>query len=163
MPQAQALTPKQENFCLVYMETGNASEAYRQSYNAENTKPAVINVKASELLKHGKISVRIADLKQAIAKKTAITVDSLSNDLEEDRQLAHKEGQAGAAVSATMGKAKLHGLVDRQDPRQGAGIEIYGTREERDFMLAKLLGTPNEPKTIDITPDSPDLDKLPKS
>lgn len=23
------LTPKQENFCLVYLETGNASEAYR--------------------------------------------------------------------------------------------------------------------------------------
>ncbi|SQE31532.1 Terminase small subunit [Mannheimia haemolytica] len=26
------LTPKQEAFCLAYIETGNASEAYRQAY-----------------------------------------------------------------------------------------------------------------------------------
>jgi phage terminase small subunit len=41
-----ALTVKQENFCLAYMETGNASEAYRRAYNAGKMKPAVINVKA---------------------------------------------------------------------------------------------------------------------
>ena len=28
------LTQKQENFCLAYIETGNASEAYRKAYNA---------------------------------------------------------------------------------------------------------------------------------
>ena len=26
------LTPKQEKFCQVFIETGNASEAYRQAY-----------------------------------------------------------------------------------------------------------------------------------
>ena len=30
------LTPKQEKFAQVYVECGNASEAYRQAYNAEN-------------------------------------------------------------------------------------------------------------------------------
>ena len=35
-----SLTPKQEAFCLAYMETGNASEAYRRAYDADNMKPA---------------------------------------------------------------------------------------------------------------------------
>ena len=30
------LTPKQEGFCQNYIETGNASEAYRLNYNAQN-------------------------------------------------------------------------------------------------------------------------------
>lgn len=29
------MTPKQDKFCMLYIELGNASEAYRQSYNAE--------------------------------------------------------------------------------------------------------------------------------
>jgi len=29
---AKELTPKQEKFCQVYIETGNATEAYRQAY-----------------------------------------------------------------------------------------------------------------------------------
>ena len=29
------LTPKQEAFILAYLETGNASEAYRRAYNDE--------------------------------------------------------------------------------------------------------------------------------
>ena len=41
------LTPKQENFCLAYLETSNASEAYRRAYDSENMKPESINVNAS--------------------------------------------------------------------------------------------------------------------
>lgn len=29
----RGLTPKQEKFCQLYIELGNASEAYRQSYD----------------------------------------------------------------------------------------------------------------------------------
>jgi len=36
------LTPKQQKFCYKYIETGNASKAYRQSYDTENMKPATI-------------------------------------------------------------------------------------------------------------------------
>ena len=38
------LTPKQERFCQVYIETGNASEAYRAAYNAEKMKPESVAV-----------------------------------------------------------------------------------------------------------------------
>ena len=52
------LTPKQEGFCLSYIETGNASEAYRRNYNAENMAEATINSRAYELLQNGEITVR---------------------------------------------------------------------------------------------------------
>ena len=33
---ARPLTEKQEAFCRAFVETGNASEAYRRSYDAKN-------------------------------------------------------------------------------------------------------------------------------
>ncbi len=48
------LTPKQEAFALAYVETGNASEAYRYAYDAGNMKLASVNRKAKELLGTGK-------------------------------------------------------------------------------------------------------------
>jgi len=47
------LTPKQEKFCNLYLETGNASEAYRSSYSASRMKPETIHRRAKELLDHG--------------------------------------------------------------------------------------------------------------
>nr|WP_321328489.1 terminase small subunit [Alcaligenes faecalis] len=110
-----ALTPKQEAFALAYVETGNASEAYRRSYNAEKMKPEVIAVKASELLAHGKVSVRVKELQADLAERHKLTVDDLLRELEEARTaaLTAETAQSSAAVAATMGKAKLLGL-DKQ-------------------------------------------------
>lgn len=105
------LTPKQEKFCYSYIETGNASEAYRRSYNAERMKPEVVAVKASELLAKGKIAVRIEALRGELRQRHEITVDDLVAELEEARKLAFETDKAAAAVQATMGKAKLLGLV----------------------------------------------------
>lgn len=105
------LTPKQERFCYSYIETGNASEAYRRSYNAERMKPEVVAVKASELLAKGKIAVRIEALRGELRQRHEITVDDLVAELEEARKLAFETDKAAAAVQATMGKAKLLGLV----------------------------------------------------
>ena len=59
---AKKLTPKQESFCLAYIETGNASEAYRQAYDAKNMKPETINRKAKVELDKGKIRARVEEL-----------------------------------------------------------------------------------------------------
>jgi phage terminase small subunit len=109
------LTPKQENFCLTYIETGNASEAYRMSYNTAKMKPDSVNRKAKELMDNVKISARLEELRQPIMQRHNVTVDSLIGELEEARQaaLTAETPQAGAAVGATMGKAKLCGL-DKQ-------------------------------------------------
>lgn len=106
------LTQKQENFCLAYIETGNASEAYRSAYNAENMKSETIHVKACELLKKGNVAVRLDELRTKAIKRNEITVDDLVKELERARIAALAAGtvQASAAISATMGKAKLLGF-----------------------------------------------------
>ena len=68
-----ALTPKQEKFCLAYLKTGNASEAYRQAYAADGMKPATINVKACELLANGKIAARLEELTRAATTSAVMT------------------------------------------------------------------------------------------
>lgn len=53
---------------------------------------------------------RVSEIQIKVAKKVEITVESLAAELEEARSLAIGEKQTSAAVSATMGKAKLFGL-----------------------------------------------------
>ena len=105
------LTPKQEAFCYGYIETGNASEAYRQAYNTEKMKPESVNSKAYQLLQQVKITARLDELWAEHKKRHEITVDTLVSELEEARKLAFETDKASAAVQATMGKAKLLGLV----------------------------------------------------
>lgn len=68
-----ALTPKQEAFCLAYLKTGNASEAYRQAYAAKNMKAATVNRKAKDLLDHGKITARLTELNQSAVTDSVMT------------------------------------------------------------------------------------------
>jgi len=110
-----ALTPKQEKFAQVYVQAGNASEAYRQAYNAERMKPESIASKASVLLKQGNVSSRVNEIRAELAKRNTVTLDTLLRELEEARGVAlgAETPQSSAAVAATMGKAKLLGL-DKQ-------------------------------------------------
>ena len=113
-----ALTIKQEKFCMVYVETGNASEAYRQAYNCENMKEATINRNAKMMIDDNKISTRVKELKSGHTKRHELTIDDLVKQLEEARQVALtlENPQCSAAISATMGTAKLLGLVtDKQE------------------------------------------------
>lgn len=113
-----SLTQKQEMFAIAYIETGNASEAYRRAYNAANMKPESINVNACKLLADAKVAQRVDDLRKAQVERLSLTVDDLIAELDEARQIAltAAKPQSSAAVSATLGKAKLLGmLVDKVD------------------------------------------------
>lgn len=108
-----ALTPKQEAFALAYVETGNASEAYRRSYSAAKMKPASVAVNASKLLADAKVALRVQALQAKAVERHEITVDDLIRELEEARTAAsnQEKPQAAAMVAATLGKAKLLGLL----------------------------------------------------
>ena len=68
-----ALTQKQEAFALAYFETGNASEAYRRSYNAENMKPETVTNKAHGLLKRGDVRARLDELNASAVSSAVMT------------------------------------------------------------------------------------------
>lgn len=77
------LTVKQERFCQEVVKLGNQSEAYRIAYNTKLMKSETINVKASELMKNGKVSVRVKELRIKIANKAEVTVDKITKGLYE--------------------------------------------------------------------------------
>lgn len=106
------LTPKQEQFCQLYIELGNASEAYRQAYDADSMNENTVNREASKLVDNPKITTRLNLIKREHQSRHNLTVDHLLMELETAR-LAAFEGervQVSAAVAATMGKAKILGL-----------------------------------------------------
>lgn len=130
-----ALTAKQEAFCLAYVQTGNASEAYRRSYNAENMKPETVWRAAFELANNPNVATRVIELQAEASERALVTVLSLTQELEEARALALQEGQPSAAVSASMGKAKLHGLlVDKAEHtgKDGGAIQLEQVRNDAD-------------------------------
>lgn len=105
-------TAKQETFALAYVETGNASEAYRRAFAVgEGTKPETVWSEASRTLADRRVSARVMELQELARLRLMVSVESLTAELEVARQLALKSDTAAAAVSATLGKAKLHGLL----------------------------------------------------
>ena len=81
----RTLTFKQEKFCKYYVDTeGNASEAYRMSYNTANMKPETIWSAASRLLANSKVSTRINEIKAQRAKESEVerkTVEKVLMDI----------------------------------------------------------------------------------
>jgi phage terminase small subunit len=143
------LTPKQEAFACAYVETGNASEAYRRAYDAVRMKPEAIVVNASKLLRDTKVTLRVEQLQAEHAQRHNVTVDSITEMLKEDREKAHAAGQIGAAVSASMGLAKLHGLiVDKQEvKRAGDDVASIPTDELEAIVRAGIAGAAEAAKS----------------
>ena len=124
-----ALTQKREAFCLAYIETGNQSDAYRAAFDAENMKAKTVHKRASELMTNGEIKGRISELQAQAVERSLVTVQSLTDELEEARALAHSLGQPSAAVSASMGKAKLHGLLTEKVEHKGGVVVTLGQHD----------------------------------
>lgn len=138
------LTPKQQKFCMVYIEKGNASEAYRQSYNTEKMLPATIKRKASELLSNGNITATLEQIQREHRARHDVTIENLTRELDEARLLAVGFLQLSAAVMAIMSKAKLHGLLTEKAMEKALPADILEDEETRQKNLEeirkKLLG-----------------------
>ncbi|WP_298157890.1 terminase small subunit [Ferrovum sp.] len=144
MMKVNKLTSKQEKFCTAYITAANASDAYREAYASKNMNLATINRKAFDLLQDGKVTARIAELRASAAAVAVLTVNDLINELEEARNLAIQEGQTAAAVSATMGKAKLLGL----------GSEKVESKNTTEIVI--VGGLPNPFEIVDATDNASD-------
>lgn len=124
------LTIKQEAFCQRYIETGNASEAYRLAY-APKGKPETVARSAHELFGNPKVTARIDELRGKVEQTHNVTIASLLMELEEARQVGKERGQASAMAAATMGKAKLAGLDkdagEDSDAAQPVKVEVTVT------------------------------------
>lgn len=104
------LTAKQEAFCLAYIETNNASEAYRRTYDAARMKPETINKRSSELMQDGAITGRLEQLRAPVRDRAQITLESHLERLNHLSLMAEKAEQYGAAIKAEESRGKVSGL-----------------------------------------------------
>lgn len=113
------LTPKQEAFVLAYLETGNASEAYRRAYDCEGSSEAAINVNASKLLKHAKVALRLQVLQERAAAKVTLTRSWVLEQLMDNVTKAKTAADFNASNKALelLGKTDEVGsmFIDRQN------------------------------------------------
>src|SRR6266849_10361070 len=106
---------RHERFARHYIKTGNATDAYRRA-GFQTTKPECLWASSARLLGHARVKSRIGELRRQMTYKTKISLESLLNDLAEDRALARQLGQPSAAIQATTMAAKLVGLmVERKE------------------------------------------------
>ena len=74
-------TPKKAKFARLWRELGNASEAYRQSYNVSaDTKPETVWDSASKLLQDPWVAQRIMELEKEARELHLVTVKSLTQN-----------------------------------------------------------------------------------
>jgi phage terminase small subunit len=167
---AKRLNPRQEKFVREYVKTGNGRKSYEKAYGVSAAVNAnAVDASASALLSSPKVAPVIAAVRARALSRHDVTVDTILNDLEEDRAFARSCEQAGAAVSATTTKARLLGMiVDRKEtgaPGEFAALDtvkaiLEAARKELGneavIALARLVG---EPVTIDATPETSDGDE----
>lgn len=130
------LTAKQEGFCQSVATGISLSQAYRDNYNTENMSNECIWVKASELMANGKVAVRVAELHLLAQERTLVTVESLTKELNENRAKAESLEQVAAMNVATMGKAKLHGLlVEKVEAKVEADVVVTSPSDKLTGFL----------------------------
>lgn len=109
------LTQKQEAFACAVASGMNQSDAYRSAFDVgENTKDSTVNVNASKLMSDAKIAQRVKELREPVARRIRITLESHLDDLLDLRKAATEAAQFSAAISAEIARAKAAGIqVDK--------------------------------------------------
>lgn len=135
------LTMKQEAFCLAYLETGNASEAYRRAYPASlKWKDKSVWEKSSVMLSDVNVQSRVAELRAAVTKKAVkkleISKEWVLGQLVENVAMAksaepvfdnegnptgeYKQNLAAANKALELIGKELAMFVDRREVRNGS-------------------------------------------
>lgn len=129
-PPLPDLTPKQEAFAFAYLETGNASEAYRRAYDAESMSTEAVHVEASRLLDHPRVALRIDGLKDAQRRRHALTIDRV---LAEYAKIAFADAELMSRVTSQAA------LADLTPDERAAVAEVSETTTEHGGSIRVKL------------------------
>ncbi len=123
---------RHERFAQELVKGKTADEAYELAGYERNRK------NASRLKTKEDIQARMRELQRPAAARAEVTVQTILDELKEARNLAIEWEQAAAAVSASMGRAKVAGLI--VDKGQVSVTHAYeGMTDEELFDEARRL------------------------
>lgn len=126
-----ALTdPKHEAFVHFIIKGETQARAYVLAGFKQN------DSNCSRLFRREDVQARIAELQEAAAKKAVKTAADIIDQLGEDRDFARQLEAPAAAISATMGQAKVLGLLNERVEHSGPD---GGPIEIADADLARLI------------------------
>lgn len=117
------LSLRQLRFVEEFIKCGVGTQAARLA-GYSNPKTA-----ATRLKKNPKIKLKLDSLRQKAMQRAQLSLEKLLEELEEARQVAIDKEMAAAAVSASMGKAKLLGLDKPQKEQE----------EEKESEIPQVL------------------------
>jgi len=123
------------------------------------------------LTENDRVKRHMADLERRALKRHDITVDKIIDDLEDARQVAKTATQPSAMIQASLGQAKVCGLiVDKHETRNIEDMDksqvIQALREalgdKADAVLATLgLNEQAAPQASDPAPQPTDQQPTP--
>jgi len=132
-------------FAQKIVEGESQADAYRAAYPSSlKWQDKTVHNNASKFMATDEVSTRVKELQEEHKEKHCITVDTLLNELEVNRQaaLTADTPQSAAATGATMGKAKLLGLdkqiIEHTSP-DGSMSPDGLTSDERQSRIQALL------------------------
>ena len=99
------MTAKQEAFCQGIADGLGQADSYRAAYDAEGMKDNVIYARASELMKNGKVTDRIKELRSEVQEKQLWSREMSVKALVQ----AYREGSGAVKVSAVKELNAMHG------------------------------------------------------
>lgn len=144
MPKGDKLTKKQEDFLRAYLKSRNPKDAYKQAFDVKSMSDQQCAVEGNKLLQHPKITLRLRASAEKVQERTGVTIESILAELEEARQMAKMKENAGHMAQATMGKAKVSGLVvDRTEVKKVDDFDNMPLDDLRDYVsreAEELLG-----------------------
>lgn len=158
------LTAKQEAFCQNIALGMTQKDAYLAAYDVADNCDNTLYSNASQLMTEAKIAQRVKELKERALKRHDITVDSIMDELEEARALGRQVKQPASMVSASMGKAKVAGLIieKRENTGKDGGPLVVSVPAEASARIVesvlKKLGREPHPvvvkaeNTTELTP-----------
>lgn len=130
MPEHK-LTAKQEAFCQAIADGMTQADAYRAAYSAEKMTDKAIYVKASELMASGNVSVRVAELKQALADKQLWTREMSVKGLVAAYRVANEGKNASGMTGAIKELNAMHGY--NEPTKHDVALRNLPPIEDADF------------------------------
>lgn len=130
---------RHEKFAQGLASGKTADEAYELAgFKPNRGNAATLKAKQS-------ISNRVTEIQGRAAERAAVTIQSLTDELEQARGIAIAEKQSSAAVAATLGKAKLHGLLIEKKQHSGPNggaipIDLTNVSDDQIAALKAVFG-----------------------
>jgi hypothetical protein len=140
-PKARNLTSKQMTFAQLVAAGETKSDAYRKAYNVKTVKASNIAVRGCMLAKNPQIAEMISKLKDPIAHKVGLTLESHLYTLQEIALEARAAGHYSAAVAAEVARAKAAGIHVERHENRNLNVNTQLSTNEMKEIASRLLSS----------------------